>query len=267
MRRIFLHLSLAFLLPAIGQAQHPAGAAMSAPIARFSSAPMAVSAPRVAAAHPMIAAHPVSRPITRTGTRISATPRATAHPTGWNHSTQHATNSVGPGYSNGYNVTNGYPVPGLGFDYPHYFATHPNAGRCRYNCSGGSFVVPFGDGGFYIPTPMYAYAVQPAEAPPTEAADSGDQVAQTEEPPEQNYPSYPNPPARVAPQPVPKQSEYVFVRRDGTLIFAVAYSWINDRLQYVSEEGLRRTVLLNTIDMDATQQFNDQRGVPIRLPA
>ena len=63
------------------------------------------------------------------------------------------------------------------------------------------------------------------------------------------------------------QSEYVFVRRDGTLIFAVAYSWINDRLQYVSEEGMRRTVPLNTLDLDATQQFNEQRGVPIQRPA
>jgi hypothetical protein len=266
MRRIFLHLSLAFLLPAIGQAQHPAGAAMSVPVARFSPAPMVASAPRVAAVRPMIAPHPVSRPVNRTGTRISAAPHTAAHPTGWNHSTQHATNSVDPVYPNGYNVTNGYPVPGLGFDYPHYFATHPNAGHCR-RCSGNGFVVPFGDGGFYIPTPMYAFAEQPAEEQPAEATDTGEQAAQTEEPPEQNYPNYPNPPARVAPQPVPKQSEYVFVRRDGTLIFAVAYSWINDRLQYVSEEGLRRTVPLNTIDMDATQQFNDQRGVPIRLPA
>jgi hypothetical protein len=268
MRRIFLILSLAFLLPAIGQAQHPAGAAISAaPVAHFSAAPIVMAAPRMAAAHPMIAARPVSHP-SRVSTRITATPKTATHLAGWNHPTQHAANSVDPVYPNGYNVTDGYPVPGLGFDYPHYFATHPNAGRCRYNCAGGSFVVPFGDGGFYIPTPMYTYAEQPAEAQPAEATDAGEQAAQTEGPPEQNYPNYPNPPARVAPQPAPKQqSEYVFVRRDGTLIFAVAYSWINDRLQYVSEEGLRRTVPLNTIDMDATQQFNEQRGVPIRLPA
>jgi hypothetical protein len=65
----------------------------------------------------------------------------------------------------------------------------------------------------------------------------------------------------------PEQSEYVFVRRDGSLIFAVAYSLINDRLQYVTAEGLRRTIPLNTLDFAATQQFNEQRGVSIRLPA
>ncbi len=232
----------------------------AAPVARFSAAPLPISASRLAAAHPMIAARAVSRP-SRISTRITATPKTITHPTGWNHPPQHVPNPVDPVFPNGNNVTNGYPVPGLGFDYPHYFATHPNAGRCRH-CFGNGFVVPFGDGGFYIPMPMYAE--QPAEVQPAEATDAGDQAAQAEEPPEQNYP---NPPARVAPQPVPKQSEYVFVRRDGTLIFAVAYSWISDRLQYVSEEGLRRTVPLNTIDMDATQQFNDQRGVPIRLPA
>ena len=66
---------------------------------------------------------------------------------------------------------------------------------------------------------------------------------------------------------MPAQQEYVFVKRDGTLIFAVAYSWINDRLQYVTREGIRRTIPRNTLDLDATQQFNDQRGVPIQLPA
>src|SRR5579883_2436536 len=86
------------------------------------------------------------------------------------------------------------------------------------------------------------------------------------QPPSQDY--YGNPPARTYSQPPPKpEADYIFVRRDGTLIFAIAYTWINDRLQYVTEEGLRRTVPANTIDLDATQQFNDQRGVPIRLPA
>src|SRR5579862_483133 len=113
MRRIFLILSLAFLFPAIGQAQHPAGAAMSAaPVAHFSSAPMAMAAPRMAAAHPMIAARPVSHP-SRVSTRITPAPKTATHPAGWNHPTQHAANSVDPVYPNGYNMTNGYPVPGL----------------------------------------------------------------------------------------------------------------------------------------------------------
>ncbi len=71
-----------------------------------------------------------------------------------------------------------------------------------------------------------------------------------------------------APAPLPRDTaEYVFVRRDGTLLFAVAYSWDNGTLRYVTRDGLRRSVTQDTLDMDATQQFNEQRGVNFHLPA
>jgi hypothetical protein len=47
----------------------------------------------------------------------------------------------------------------------------------------------------------------------------------------------------------------------------VAFTWSNDKLQYITKEGLRRSVSLDTLDLSATQQFNDQRGIAIRLPA
>ena len=62
-------------------------------------------------------------------------------------------------------------------------------------------------------------------------------------------------------------AEYVFVRRDGSLLFAVAYSWDNGTLRYVTRDGLRRSVTQDALDMDATQQFNEQRGVNFHLPA
>ena len=69
----------------------------------------------------------------------------------------------------------------------------------------------------------------------------------------------------VAPQ---KPSEsYVFVRRDGTLFFAVAYSWSDGTLNYVTQEGLRRSVGRDALDLDATQQFNEQRGLNFHSPA
>jgi len=210
-------------------------------------------------------ARPVTRTTTRTSTRVTTTPKP-VHPISWNRGTRNNT-PADPVYPYGNPVVSGYPVPGFGFDYTHYFAVHPNAGHCRHcfvNGFGNGYVVPFVDGGLYLPYPMYTE--QPAEAQPAEEAAPAEQ-AQAEEPPPPPD-NYYNPPARMAPQPAPKpQAEYVFVRRDGSLIFAVAYSWINDRLQYVTTEGLRRTVPLNTIDLDATQQFNDQRGVPIQLPA
>ena len=106
------------------------------------------------------------------------------------------------------------------------------------------------------------YGEQPA-AQPAEGTQAAEQPAEAEEPASRET----SPSTWSKPLPVPKQQEYVFVRRDGTLIFAVAYSWINDRLQYVTEEGIRRTVPRNALDLDATQQFNDQRGVFIQPPA
>lgn len=110
------------------------------------------------------------------------------------------------------------------------------------------------------------YAAEPAAAPAAEQAEAAEPPAQADEPSARE--TYSDTSTRARPQaPAPEQTQYVFIRRDGTIIFAVAYSWLNDRLQYVTEEGLRRTIPLNTLDLDATQQFNDQRGVPIRLPA
>jgi len=61
--------------------------------------------------------------------------------------------------------------------------------------------------------------------------------------------------------------EFVFVRRDGTIFFAVAYSWENGTLRYVTSQGLRHTVTQDALDLDATRQFNEQRGLNFRLPA
>jgi len=249
--------------------------AVAPPVAsHVAAAPRAIAAP----AHPMptpgrpaAIARPGTHPGTgRVGTRVGApsTTTRTVHPIGWNHGngTHHSPVPVDPVFPNGNFGNNGFPVPGLGFDYPHFFATHPNAGKCRRCGFGGGFVVPFVDGGVYIPTPMYAG--EAAAAPAAEETEAAEQpaAAQSEEPAfrETNTSSS----MRVHEQaPAPERAQYVFIKRDGTIIFAVGYSLLNDRLQYVTEEGLRRTIPLNTLDIDATQQFNDQRGVSIKLPA
>jgi hypothetical protein len=61
--------------------------------------------------------------------------------------------------------------------------------------------------------------------------------------------------------------EFVFVRRDGTLFFAVAYSWENGTLRYINSQGLRQTVTQDALDLGATQQFNEQRGLNFHSPA
>jgi hypothetical protein len=74
-------------------------------------------------------------------------------------------------------------------------------------------------------------------------------------------------PPMEQPGPQPDVPEYVFVRRDGTVFFAVAYSWEQGSLRYISSEGMRRSVSRDTLDLKATQQFNEQRGMTFRSPA
>lgn len=263
MRRTILVLLLVSTLPFIGQAQQHGGGAMPSMggAHAFVAAPMAVA--HAAPVRSAGSARPVGRsaPVS---TRLSAAPRA-AHPTGWNHTTttrrsNFSTDPVFPngGFSNGDN-----PVPGLGFDYPHFFAVHPNAGRHHFRNDSG-FVIPFIDGGFYMPVPTYAD--QGAPAPQPDDSQASNQAPPVEQTTARDTEGNSRDRWRSDPLP-PEQTEYVFVRQDGSLIFAVAYSLINDRLQYVTAEGLRRTIPLNTLDFAATQQFNEQRGVSIRFPA
>lgn len=75
------------------------------------------------------------------------------------------------------------------------------------------------------------------------------------------------PVTEAEPAPIRDSEQYVFVRRDGTVFFAVAYAWENGTLRYVTSEGLRRNIAENALDLNATQQFNEQRGLNFRLPA
>src|SRR5260370_1227233 len=77
----------------------------------------------------------------------------------------------------------------------------------------------------------------------------------------------PQPAVEAASAATPDDDQFVFVRRDGTVFFAVAYSWENGTLRYVTSQGLRHTVTQDALDLDATQQFNEQRGLNFRLPA
>jgi|GEM_PF-854145 len=170
-------------------------------------------------------------------------------------------------------------VPGLGFDYTHLAAVGGSRGRGTGRGRFGdrdhdrrrNFVAyfPFFGGGYYEPLFPEEYddngtsadnedteGVEPDYYPQGPPPWPGDYA--------QNYP--PAPPAPVEEVPAKPADEYVFVRRDGTLFFAVAYAWENGTLRYVTGEGLRRTVEGSALDLDATKQFNEQRGLNFRLP-
>src|SRR5882724_789453 len=159
------------------------------------------------------------------------------------------------------------PVPGLGFDMTHLAATRGpeavGAGRHRRQ---QPILFPFIDGGFFLPSsPVFVDEAAAPEAPQEEKVET--EIA--ERPRHARVmQAAPAPPQVEEASAAPRQTEeFVFVRRDGTVFFAVAYAWENGVLRYVTSEGLRRSVARETLDLNATQQFNEQRGLNFRLPA
>jgi len=159
--------------------------------------------------------------------------------------------------------SNCYPVPGFGFDYEHFFAVHPNWGKF-HPVSG--VVVPAWGGGFYYPVPYYTESTPQEEQEENAAAQDEEEHHLRGAAPAYEEPA-PTSTRSGAPYiATPPVEEYVFVKRDGTRIFAVAYSLAKDKLQYVTKEGLRRTLPLEALDYDATMKSNEERGNTVTLP-
>ena len=70
-----------------------------------------------------------------------------------------------------------------------------------------------------------------------------------------------------APDPPRELEEIVLVRRDGTLLFAVAFSSAGGQLTYITREGLRRSLSLADLDLESTRRWNEERGTTLRLPS
>jgi hypothetical protein len=241
---------------------------------------MAMGHPMVAAPHGIVGApHAIARsgaPVIRVsgGTRVGTVPRGTsprvrpsapgpARVTLRPRSTSPGTSSTA--FNRPFEQDEFLDAPGLGFDEVHNRAVHPNREHRQNNDFG--FFFPFFDGGFFLPSAPFVDETGGEAPPPEEVA-----AEEAPEPPharthyrEQYEP--PPPAASRAPEPPVKTEEYVFVRRDGTLFFAVAYTWDNGTLRYITSEGVRRSVTRDSIDLDATQQFNEQRGMAFHFPA
>ncbi len=157
-------------------------------------------------------------------------------------------------------------APGLGFDAVHQAATCGSGtlGRQGFGTAGG-FFFPIFDGGF----PVAGSSVSGDEGPVAETAPPDVTDAEVRGRGRRYRAPEPDPaPASEAPSATPADNEpYVFVKRDGTVFFAVAYSWEKGSLRYITSEGLRRVVTQDALDLDATRQFNEQRGLNFRLPA
>jgi hypothetical protein len=167
-------------------------------------------------------------------------------------------------------ATTDFQVPGLGFDFPHLAAVSNHRHQApRF----GAF--PFGFNGFLLGSPpLIVEEVPSSEAQAVPDEGNRDQIeSETDRTPAGRRPVSPraydpqNSGSGTPQAPAEDPAEYVFVRRDGGLVFAVAYSWENGTLRYVTHDGMRRTIAREAIDLAATQQFNEQRGLSFRFPA
>lgn len=166
-----------------------------------------------------------------------------------------------------------FPVPGFGFDFTHFAAVNRNLGiralidpatqlqlaLARQILRETPFfpfvpAFPFNSAGVVVvPQPQVVILQQPV---PIEEREERVRQAEVEAQPQ----------PRREPEPVAELGELILVRSDGKVLFAVAFSQVNDRLVYVTREGIRRSFPISELDRDATQQMNEERGTSLRLP-
>ena len=164
-------------------------------------------------------------------------------------------------------------APGLGFDAVHQAAV---CGSGIVGSRGRGQIpafFPFFDGGFFLPGSQAAVD----ETSAADAAAAGEseiearfearEASRRRRASEAVTTPTQTPGVEAANATSSDSDGFVFVRRDGTIFFAVAYSWENGTLRYVTSQGLRQTVTQDALDLDATRQFNEQRGLNFRLPA
>lgn len=178
-------------------------------------------------------------------------------------------------------------VPGLGFDFPHlaaisggrnsepafrHFGHHRDFGQ-------GAFV-PIFLGGYPYPYYDDSGYDQSDQQPGVTTAGGGQSPAQPQviviqQPvPAQTAQEAASSAANAVPTPAPETSaapevrdvgDFILVRRDGRLLFASAFSVSGTQLQYVTPEGVRRSVAVADLDADATQQMNEARGTTVQI--
>jgi len=166
-----------------------------------------------------------------------------------------------------------FPVPGLGFDFAHLAAITRNFKVSDISVLSTaqrlalarrlSPVVPFGVP--FLPLPGEIVVVQ---QPPVVVLQQAAAPEELVEPASRARPVERKEtvePARPA-EPLHDLGEFVLVRRDGRVVFAVAFSTVGDALTYVTREGVRRSMPLADLDVETTVRMNEERGTTLRLP-
>ncbi len=267
MRRSGVFVLVTLAVPALSAAQQHGGG-IPAPAMGHVAAP----APRVTSAPaPHVIAVPVQRALAPRATpraqfAAPVTHRAGSATTTRNHGNVTRTTPRGDNFTSDLDDVDFQDAPGLGFDFPHLAAVSGN----RRHHSRFATGVPFD--AFLLASPSVIIdQPAPVEAQAQPATDDALAVDSSDAEPVHRSRRYADsnsqPTENLAPAPQRDVEEYVFVRRDGGLVFAVAYSWDNRTLRYVTPEGLRRSIGRDGLDLNATQQFNEQRGLNFRAPA
>jgi hypothetical protein len=179
--------------------------------------------------------------------------------------------------ANSFSVDSFSGVPGLGFDFPHLAAIggslHNNPHSFGHNGQHGQgayIPIFFGGYPYYYDDPgadqqdQQAAQTAPSQpqvvviqqtVPAQQAADSGNDTGNV---------SAPAPESEVAAS-TPDVGDFILVRRDGRILFASLFSVVGAQVQYVTPEGIRRSVAMADIDSDATEQMNEARGTTVMI--
>jgi hypothetical protein len=59
--------------------------------------------------------------------------------------------------------------------------------------------------------------------------------------------------------------EFVFLRRDGRVLFASAFSISEGQVFYVTPEGIRHTISVAQLDADGTRRMNNELGSEVDI--
>lgn len=220
------------------------------------------------ATHPRIIRLPVAAAQdTGSSSQMASTPNIAVFPNGTNGFLFPGATSFDLGQLN-----NG--APGFGFDYTHLAGLNGNLGekafidpvtqqdialavqlaRSTPAFSGG--FIPFWGGGYSEPVveeepqqqqPQVIVLQQPVPARQSTNTNSSQDVPGEQQPP------------------LPDVGVFTLVLHNGNKIKAVAFTRQNDRVVYITKDGVRGSFPATDLDVAATEQLNQDRGTPLHL--
>jgi hypothetical protein len=168
-------------------------------------------------------------------------------------------------------------VPGLGFDFPHLAAVGTGNRPSHFFLNGQHGQGPT-TAVLFWGYPYYASNTDDSagDSPDQQAAQQGQpqpqvNVIQQQAPPQQDADSGSDTgnasgvAAESDAQAIPDVSNFILVRRDGRILFASLFSVVGTELQYVTPEGIRRSMQMADLDAGATQQMNEARGTTVQF--